>query len=204
MKLHFPSRLCLGAVLAALSSASPALARSRAPQPAAPPPALKPNRPVMRPVRPAQQRQNHLQQWMEQHRELPLAEQLHALDNEPGFRELDPKTQQRYRDELVRLYNMRPQQRDRILERNEALERLTPVQRQQWNAAVQQFNALPPPRLRMMRTAILHLREMPPAQREEVIDSAPFRAQFSDNERGLLRTLLTAEPYPPIGAGENP
>ena len=129
---------------------------------------------------------------------------MRALDNEPGFRELDPKVQQRYRDELAKLYSMRPQQRDRILERNEALERLTPEQRQRWNGAVQQLNALPPPRLRLMRTAILHLREMPPAQREEVIDSTPFRAQFSDGERSMLKNLLTAEPYPPIGAGENP
>jgi hypothetical protein len=203
VKRHLPTRLCVGAALAALMSAPPALARWRA-QPGAPPATLKPNRPAVRPGRPAQQREDHLQQWMEQHRNLPLNDQMRELDNIPGFRELPQKTQQRYRDEIAKLYNMTPQQRDRILERTEALERLTPEQRQQWNGAVQQFNALPAPRLNLVRTALRHLREMPPAQREEVIDSAPFRSQFSDGERGMLKTLLTGEPYPPIGSPEGP
>jgi hypothetical protein len=57
------------------------------------------------------------------------------------------------------------------------------------------MNAMPVPRRRLMARAILDLREMPPPQREQVIDSPPFRGQFSDGERQMLRTLLMGEPY---------
>ena len=145
-------------------------------------------------------RQEHLQQWMESHKNLPLQEQLRQLDNEPGFREYPPQTQERLRNRLIQLNNMAPQQRARMLDRTEALERLTPQQRQQWRGAVQDLNTLPPTRRRMMARAILDLREMPPPQREQVINSPAFRARFSDSERSTLSTLLMAEPYPPIDA----
>ena len=65
-----------------------------------------------------------------------------ALQNEPGFHELPPQTQQRYRDLLGRLYNMDPQQRSRMLDRNEAFERLTPPQRQLYLDAEHQWSVL--------------------------------------------------------------
>ncbi len=92
---------------------------------------------------------------------------------------------------------MDPQQRARMLNRNEALERLTPPQRQQWRNAVEQLNTLPPPRRRVMVRAILDLREMPPDQRQLTLNSPAFRAQFSDPERTMLSTILTVEPYNP-------
>ena len=57
---------------------------------------------------------------MDRHSNLPLAEQQRALENEPGFRDLPPQTQQRMRDRLTQLNNMTPEQRRRILERTEA------------------------------------------------------------------------------------
>ena len=47
--------------------------------------------------------------------------------------------------------------------------------------------------------AFRSLRQMPPAQRQEVINSARFRAQFSDPEREALSNILAVEPYPPVG-----
>ena len=38
---------------------------------------------------------------MERHSNLPLADQQHALENEPGFRDLPAPTQQRMRDRLI-------------------------------------------------------------------------------------------------------
>jgi hypothetical protein len=134
---------------------------------------------------------------MDRHSNLSLPEQLRALDNEPGFKLYPPQVQQRFRDELVRLYNMTPQQRARTLQRNEALERMTLPQRQQWRAAVQQLDALPLLRRRVMTRAILDLREMPPDQRQLTLNSPAFRAQFSDSERSMLSTILTVEPYTP-------
>ena len=210
MKAQTPFRLALSAAALLLCIAVPSFARGRGPAPAQE--NVQTERPVQRPnLRPpanpgaagrpgAGQHQQHLAQWMENHRNLSLQDQQRALENEPGFHELPPQVQQRTRDELVRLYNMNPQQRQRMLDRNEVLERMSPPQRQQWRQAVQQLNSLPVPRRRMMARAILDLREMPPEQREQVINSPPFRSQFSDEERSTLSTLLTAEPYPPTPA----
>lgn len=135
---------------------------------------------------------------MQNHQNLPLDEQLRELQNSPGFREYPIETQQREINLYIRLYNMNPQQRSQTLQRNENLERLTPPQRQEWRNAVQQLNALPAARRRVMARVILDLREMPPDQRQLTLNSPNFRAQFSDNERTILSTLLTVEPYPPV------
>jgi hypothetical protein len=135
---------------------------------------------------------------MENHKNLSLADQQRALQNEPGFRELPPETQQRFLTQLGQLYNMNPQQRDRKLERNEILEHMSAPQLQQYHGAVQAFAAMSPDRRRLTARAILDLREMPPDQREQVIASSRFAAQFSDGERSTIRTLLSVEPYPPV------
>lgn len=215
MKSHHPIRLCLGVALL-LSAATPALARAG--QRAAPPapraqraqqpgpavrsgPAVRPGPNAARPepniaAKPAQN-QEHLERWMQNHQNLALPDQLRELQNMPGFRSLPPQVQQRELNEYVRLYNMNPQQRARTLDRNEALESMTPPQRQQWRDAVQQMNALPTPRRQQIARAVVDVRELPPNQREQTLDSPGFRAQFSDGERSLIRTLLTAEPYSP-------
>jgi hypothetical protein len=120
-----------------------------------------------------------------------------ALQNESGFRELPRQVQQYELNQMARLYNMDPQQRSRILDRNEAFERLTPPQRQQFLDAEHQWSVLPPARRRVLSRVILDLREMPPDQRQLTLNSPAFRAQFSDDERSMLSTLLTVEPYTP-------
>jgi len=209
MKMHLPSRLCLGAALVLLFAAAPALARARGPRSAPPPPApraqrTEPPRAAARPgpniaARPAEN-QEHMQRWMDNHSNLSLPEMQRALQNMPGFRELPRQVQQDELNEMARLYNMDPQQRSRMLGRNEAFERLTPPQRQQFLNAEQQWSALPLPRRRVLTRAILDLREMPPEQRQLTLNSPAFRAQFSDGERSMLSTLLTVEPYPPTRA----
>jgi hypothetical protein len=203
MKSHLPCRLLIAAACFALLAATPGYARGgRGQKNQQPPVMLKPARPQQPQAVPRGARAGdpHIPQWMANHSNLPIAEQQRALEQMPGFHELPPQTQQRYRDLLGRLNNMNPQQRARIVDRNEALERLTPPQRQQWREAVQQLNAAPVPRRRLVARAILDLREMPPEQREQTIDSPAFAAQFSPNERSMVRTLLTAEPYPPATA----
>ena len=142
---------------------------------------------------------NHerLGQWMEHHGNLSLPEQLHQLDNEPGFRDLPAQTQQRYREHLIQLNNMNPQQRARILERNEALERLTPTQQKLWRTAVQQLSTIDSPRRHVILHAIIDLREQSPEQRVLSLNSANFNAQFSDSERGIIRSILAGETYSP-------
>jgi len=140
MKSHRPSRLFLGAALLVLLAATPAFARgfgqknaqqnraaagatqraearseTRSAQPA----------PAMRAAPPpnAPQREPHLEQWMESHKNLSPAEQERALQQLPGFNELPSQTQQRYRNYLTRLNNMTPQQRKNMLNGVEGLER---------------------------------------------------------------------------------
>jgi hypothetical protein len=138
-----------------------------------------------------------MQRWMDNHSNLPLPEMQKALQNEPGFRELPRQVQQYELNEMARLYNMDPQQRARMLDRNEGFERLTPQRRQQYLDAEQQWSVLPPARRRVLSRAFLDLREMPPDQRQLTLNSPAFRAQFSDDERTMLSTLLTVEPYTP-------
>jgi len=203
MKLHHPFRLFLGAASALLFASAPAFAR--APKSAPPPSAPRAQRgqpnAAARPganiaSRPAEN-QEHLQQWMDSHSNLSLPEMQKALQNAPGFSELPRQVQQYELNQMARLYNMDPQQRSRMLDRNEAFERLTPPQRQQFLNAEQQWSVLPQARRRVMARVILDLREMPPEQRQTTLNSPAFREQFSEDERTMLSTLLTVEPYAP-------
>jgi hypothetical protein len=124
-----------------------------------------------------------------------VADQQKALENEPGFRELPPQTQQAMRNRLTQLNNMSPEQRRRVLERTEEMEHLTPPQRQQVRGALEQFRGLPPDRQRLVGRAFRDLREMPQPQREALLNSDRFRGQFSDQERSTLSGLLAVEPY---------
>jgi hypothetical protein len=175
----------------------PALAGGREPQPAPAKGNHTPARPGVR-APATRPNQDHLQQWMERHQSQPVPQQLHDLESEPGFHDLPPQVQQRYRDRLIQLNNMNPQQRDRILERNEALERMSPPERQQYRSAVQVFATMQPDRRRLMARAVIDLRTMPPYQRQAVINSDRFRGQFSDQERGTLSSLLAVEPFLPV------
>jgi hypothetical protein len=141
--------------------------------------------------------QEHLQQWMQRHSNLPLPEQQRALENEPGFRELPPQTQARLHNQLVQLNHMSPQQRQRITQRTELIEHLTPDQRQQFRSSVQQFSQFPEDRRRQIARAFRDLRELPQPQRDVELNSDGFRRQFSDQERRTLSNLLVVEPYLP-------
>jgi len=202
MKVLHPSRLALGAALIVLLAATPAFARFRQPRFGPPPPPPQ-NRAAARSAQAGRpgpnvaqpQREQHLEQWMDNHRNLSLPDMQRALQNEPGFRELPPQVQQNRLNALGRLYNMTPQQRHQMLNSVEGLERLSPQQQQQWDHAVQQLHASPVPRRSLMIHTIADLREMPPNERDQVIDSPRFAAEFSPDERQTIRTVLTA--YPP-------
>ncbi|HXE07314.1 MAG TPA: DUF3106 domain-containing protein [Acidobacteriaceae bacterium] len=204
----------MAAVSILLLAAAPAHARWQGAQKGAPPrivrqpppprqgPNVNGNAPYQQQRRAQQQeriqRRGHLEDWMQSHSNMSLADQQRAMQNEPGFRELPRWEQQQELNQLARLYAMTPQQRARRLNRLEAYEGLNPVERQQYDAAARQLGVLPRPRQNMIAHALLDLREMPPPQREQVIDSPAFAQQFPDpNERAMIRTLLSAEPYSP-------
>lgn len=202
MNRYAPIRTGLTVAVALLLMAAPVWAQTRlAPQVETPPPrqAIRPPESTSR-----VEREEHLERWMESHSNMSLAEQQRALQSEPGFRELPSQVQQNRLNMLARLYYMNPKQRNRILNRTEALERMAPAQRQEWRDAVQRLNTIPPGRKRVIAGAILTLREMPPEQREAILNSPSYSAQFSPDERRTLRTLLMAEPYPAAAAPRPP
>jgi hypothetical protein len=153
--------------------------------------------PASRPGGGPRQNQEHLQQWMQRHSNLSLPEQQRALENEPGFRELPPQTQDRLHNQLVQLNHMSPEQRQRMTERTEMIERLSPDQRQEFRTSVQQLGLFPEDRRRQIAHAFRDLRELPPPQRDSLLNSDRFRSQFSDQERHTLSNLLAVEPYMP-------
>ncbi len=102
------------------------------------------------------------------------------------------------RDRLTQLNNMPPEKRRRVIDRTEAMERLTLPQRQQVRGAMQQLGSLPQNRRRLVARAFRDLREIPQPQRQGILSSDRFREQFSDQERETLSNLLAVEPYLPV------
>lgn len=163
--------------------------------------ASQPNRSIPSPNRatPSYSRQNpHLGQWLNNHQSLPLVDQQRALENEPGFRQLAPNQQQRYRDLLSRLNAMPPDQRQRTIARTEQLELLTPAQRQSVRSAMAQLGSLPEDRRRVVAHVFRDVRNMPDAERQQYLNSPQVRGQLNDQERGALNNLISVNPYLPI------
>ncbi len=102
------------------------------------------------------------------------------------------------RDRLTQLNNMSPEQRRRMIDHTEVMEKLTPQQRQQFRTATEQYRELPEDRRRLVARAFRDLREMPVPQRQAILNSDHFRSEFSDQERGTLSNLLAVEPYLPV------
>jgi hypothetical protein len=88
-------------------------------------------------------------------------------------------------------------ERQRRLERNEMLERLTPQQRMQAGEAVRRWRTLPADRQAVMRQAFQDLSAVPLDQRATVLNSARYQSTFSPEERSILTDVLRAQPYAP-------
>lgn len=136
----------------------------------------------------------HLSQWMDSHRSLPLAQQQSELSNEPGFRNLNPAEQQRMHQRLQQLNAMPAQQQQRVIQRTEAMERLAPPQRQQIRGATSQLGSLAPDRRRAVASAFHAALQYPENQRQQWINSPQIRSQFNDQERSTLNNLLQVAP----------
>jgi hypothetical protein len=144
-----------------------------------------------------QHRQEHLPQWFRQHQYLPPWAQERALRSEPGFSRLPPEKQQRLLNRLRQLDSMPPARRERTLQLMEAMERMTPEQRQRVRSTMQQVTRLPEDRKRMMHRAFRDLTQLPPGQRQAVLNSPQFKTQFSVQERQMLETMMSVQPYNP-------
>jgi hypothetical protein len=158
---------------------------------------------------PSQAPRGHAGDWLRQHKDLPRGEQERALQNDPHFRSLPPQQQQQLRQQLRVFSSLPPQEQQHVLQLLDRMENrrvvwngLTPEQKQRALQVHQQILLLPPDRQRMVRSAIRDLRAMPPAQREEVIDSDRFRGTFSPHEREILRGVTRLPLAPAEGNAE--
>lgn len=161
------------------------------------------NVPHMTPAGPAQSQpanvapSGHLGNWFNQHNNLPAAEQERMLRADPSFNRLPTGEQQRLVRQLHNVDQMNEQQRQRRLERSELIERMSPQERMNLKHSNQVFNALPANRQTLMKRAFQDLRNVPPDQRQTVLNSGRYQSTFSPEERAILNDFLRVEPYEP-------
>ncbi len=141
--------------------------------------------------------QGHLEDWLNQHRNVPVQDQERMLSNDPAFRRLPSGDQQRLTQQLQQVNRLPEAQRERRLERNEMLERLSPDDRMSLNRSGRAWAALPQDRQAIMKQAFQNLRGVPLDQRQTVLNSARYQGTFSPQERGILSDFLKVEPYEP-------
>ena len=141
--------------------------------------------------------QEHLPEWMAQHQNMSPAQQENALRREPGFNRLSPEQQRRVMNRLRTLDARPPAERQRTMMRNEMFERLSPAARQDVRDSAAALARLPPDRQRVVRQAFNDLRDVPPGDRQAVLNSARFQHDYTPQERHMLGSLLSIEPYRP-------
>lgn len=142
-------------------------------------------------------RRPHLPEWLAQHQNLTPDQQERLLRSEPGFNRLTPDQQQRVLNRL-RILDSRPlAYRERMAERNELFEALSPEGKQEVRAAAQAFRQMAPGRQAMLRHAFNDLRRLPPDQRQAILNSARFVHTYTPQERHMLGSMLSIEPWRP-------
>ena len=63
--------------------------------------------------------------------------------------------------------------------------------------SARRWTTLAPDRQGVMKSAFRDLRNVPPDQRQTVLNSARYQNAFSPEERGILSNMLSVEPYQP-------
>jgi hypothetical protein len=127
--------------------------------------------------------------WLRKHGGQSLEEQQKSLDNDPAFRALAPKDQERLRQRLQWFNSLPPERRERVMRRHEIIESMTPDQRARARDMFQRFRNLPESRRKVMDFYFRNLRNMPPEEQQRVMNSSQFKAQFSDEEQNIMRGM---------------
>lgn len=143
---------------------------------------------------PAQKGGRKMGDWLQEHKDLPLDQQIKILESQPSFKKLPADRQNALRERLKKFNSLTPDKREQALQRMEFLSKLTSQQRQELRSANEQLKGLPPDRQVAVHTALRHLRQMPPAERQQVIQSDRFRSTFSDQEQKLISQLVEMSP----------
>src|SRR6202041_101443 len=94
--------------------------------------------------------------------------------------------QQELQQRLQHFNSRPPQEQDRILNRMETWEHLTPEQKNQARQVHSQMQQLPADRRQAVQNSIKTFRAMPHDARQRQIDSPEYQKQFSPQERQIL------------------
>lgn len=136
-------------------------------------------------------------EWLSKSQGMSPAEQQKALNNDPGFQKLPPQRQQQLRKQLEDFNKLPPAEKDRVIKNMQWFASLPAEKQQRLRDMQGKLREVPDDRRRMMQTALRSLRQMDPAQREQVLSSDRFKSMFSDNERDILRGLAEFSPANP-------
>jgi hypothetical protein len=99
---------------------------------------------------------------------------------------------------------MTPQEKERVRQREEIFESLSPVQRREARNIFPQWRDLSPARRQALMVAFRHIRDIPPDQRRAFLDSQNVREQFSPHERDILEGLSRLLPESHAAAPDDP
>jgi hypothetical protein len=105
------------------------------------------------------------------------------------------------RRNLDRWNSPTPQQRERIRERQETLESLSPEQRREARLLFPQYPRLPLERKLAVRRGFVPSRDLPPAQRHKFLSSPDVMERFSPQELRVLRGLARLLPESDVKPG---
>lgn len=167
------------------------------PQPNRPPQNAQPYRPQPGyPMRPAMNGPRPgLPGFVARNQNLTPEQQEQKLRSEPGFNRLSPEQQQRVINRLHTFDARPPQERERTAGRLEMFQRLSPSEQADVRTSTARFAAMPPDRKAMVRSAFNDLRSLPAGQRQQILNSSRFAQQFTPDERHVLGSMLSIEPY---------
>jgi Protein of unknown function (DUF3106) len=142
--------------------------------------------------------------WLREHGGQPPEEQEKSLQNDPAFKALAPKDQDRLRQRLNWFNSLPPERRERVMRRHEIIESMTPEQRAHARDLFQRFRSLPESRRKVMDFYFRNLHNMPPEEQQRVMNSSSFRDQFSDEEQNIMRGMTELNLGPGRGGEGGP
>ena len=137
--------------------------------------------------------------WVDKLRNMSPQEQERFMRNNARFQSLPPQRQEQIRRNLQRWNQMTPEQRDAMRNREQILERMSPVEQQEVvRDLLPRWRNLPQDRKEILNGRLRVLRGMTPQQRQQELQDPQFMRGLDDNEQDLLRkiTALRVGPGP--------
>jgi hypothetical protein len=131
----------------------------------------------------------HAGEWLRRYSSMPPQQRQRALESDPAFRRLPSSEQQHYRNQLKAFSSKSPQEQQRAINRMDAWGHLSPAQKEQARATYGQLKSMPTDRQQEVNRAFRRLQAMPPSARQQVLNSPEFQSHYSEQERGIIRSM---------------